>query len=506
MRSCRAKRRLLLTGSPIQNNLDELYNLGNTLFLIILLPSPPPLPPTLQLTHSNSPPLPIYLPLLVSFACPGYFGSLASFRSRYSQPIARGGELGVSDWERKEARAAAEQLRFLLNQIMLRRTQNEILKKVLPPRTDVVIFTGLTPQQERVYDAAAKKILGNVTEHGVLEAAVDKRGGEDDKPEMVLSTLQNLRRICNYAGAVVEATPAPVSAPPPPSRPPPAVQAPVPVSTLSKPSSKFTAPKQVAPPIVTLLAKPVGATSKIDFDVEAFLSTSSKFQILDALLDIVRTHTAEKVVLVSHSTQTLEKVQALLTHRGYESLLLQGNTPIDQRQSLVDRFNRASDPAFCFMLSSKAGGVGINLPGGSRLISLDVDWNPAIDMQAMSRIYREGQKRPTFIYRLCAHGRMEETMLQRQFDKGSLASHAMNEEVDSSSSSSSSSSAPEHDEVAQIAVPKTKQSLKKLVYPRDDDDGNIGKTLTSYEHDDVLRLLEERLRGSGNIHSIILST
>src|SRR5690606_28610616 len=76
---------------------------------------------------------------------------------------------------------------------------------------------------------------------------------------------------------------------------------------------------------------------------------------------------------------------------------------------------------FVFLLSCKAGGVGLNLVGASRLVLFDLDWNPATDSQTVSRIWREGQKRPVFIYRLVMAGTIEEKIYQRQLKKEGLA-------------------------------------------------------------------------------------
>lgn len=78
-----------------------------------------------------------------------------------------------------------------------------------------------------------------------------------------------------------------------------------------------------------------------------------------------------------------------------------------------------------FLLSAKAGGVGLNLTGASRLILYDNDWNPSSDLQAMSRIWRDGQKRTVFIYRLITNGTIEEKIFQRQISKTSLSSCVM---------------------------------------------------------------------------------
>jgi len=135
--------------------------------------------------------------------------------------------------------------------------------------------------------------------------------------------------------------------------------------------------------------------------------------------------------------------------------LLRYRTPGEARQGLVDRFNAAFSDVAVFLLSAKSGGVGLNLIGGSRLILIDPDWNPATDQQAMARIWREGpddriihiqghdfvfpvgltnasrftsrmllhtgQKRPVTIYRLLSAGTIDEKIFQRQLTKSALS-------------------------------------------------------------------------------------
>lgn len=89
----------------------------------------------------------------------------------------------------------------------------------------------------------------------------------------------------------------------------------------------------------------------------------------------------DRVVLVSIYTQTLNILQETCKRYGYSYTRLDGNTPVSQRQQIVDSFNCKFSPAFIFLLSSKAGGVGLNLVGASHLILYDIDWNPATDIQ-----------------------------------------------------------------------------------------------------------------------------
>jgi len=128
--------------------------------------------------------------------------------------------------------------------------------------------------------------------------------------------------------------------------------------------------------------------SKVDIEL------SGKFKVLDLLLAIVRSTSNDKVVLVSNYTQTMDFFEKLCQLRNYGFTRLDGSMAIKKRMKVVDKFN---DPAntneFIFMLSSKAGGCGLNLIGANRLIMFDPDWNPANDMQAMARVWRDGQKK-----------------------------------------------------------------------------------------------------------------
>lgn len=88
-----------------------------------------------------------------------------------------------------------------------------------------------------------------------------------------------------------------------------------------------------------------------------------------------------RVVVVSNYTKTLDLLQDLCVHMGYTFCRLDGQTPTGQRQRLVDGFNSPYSQNFLFLLSSKAGGVGLNLVGASHLVLYDIDWNPANDIQ-----------------------------------------------------------------------------------------------------------------------------
>lgn len=122
--------------------------------------------------------------------------------------------------------------------------------------------------------------------------------------------------------------------------------------------------------------------------------------LLDVILASIKSNTNDKIVLVSNYTQTLDLFEKLCRKRRYSYVRLDGSMTIKKRSKVVDEFNKPDSNQFIFMLSSKAGGCGLNLIGANRLIMFDPDWNPANDEQAMARVWRDGQTKPCFIYRL----------------------------------------------------------------------------------------------------------
>src|SRR5690606_6982514 len=135
-------------------------------------------------------------------------------------------------------------------------------------------------------------------------------------------------------------------------------------------------------------------------------------------------------VLISNYTQTLDLFEKLCRTRNYGCLRLDGTMNVNKRQKLVDRFNDPNGPEFVFLLSSKAGGCGLNLIGANRLVLFDPDWNPAADQQALARVWRDGQKKDCFVYRFIGTGTIEEKIFQRQSHKLSLSSCVVDEKED----------------------------------------------------------------------------
>ncbi|KAL0259333.1 helicase [Diplodia seriata] len=307
---------------------------------------------------------------------PGIFGKLNAFKREFEGPIVRGQQPDASAKDREKGTARYEELDKLSKQFMLRRTA-DILSKYLPPKTEHVLLCRPTAAQAQVY----RSVLASPA----FGAALGSN-------ENALQLINILKQVCN-SPRLLSAT------------------------------KKDESPNPVMAAILESIPSKL-INSK----------ASAKLHVLDGLLHRIKTTTDEKVVLVSHYTSTLDILEELLNSLSYTCLRVDGSTPANKRQDMINKFNNSdANRCFVFLLSAKAGGVGINLIGASRLVLYDIDWNPAHDLQAMARIHRDGQKRPCKIYRLLTMGALDEKIFQRQVTKQGLADSV----IDSKSSSSS---------------------------------------------------------------------
>ncbi|KAJ6499950.1 SNF2 family N-terminal domain-containing protein [Mycena vitilis] len=151
------------------------------------------------------------------------------------------------------------------------------------------------------------------------------------------------------------------------------------------------------------------STRKYLQDNDCYLD-AGKVQTLLRLLDNYREQ-GRKILIFSQFTQILDILQAILKQKDIQFLLLTGSTPVDVRQSLVDEFSE-TESISVFLLSTKAGGMGINLTAASVVIMFDQDFNPHNDRQAQDRAYRIGQKRDVDVIKLISRGTIEEDMLK----------------------------------------------------------------------------------------------
>ncbi|XP_011862218.1 PREDICTED: helicase domino-like isoform X3 [Vollenhovia emeryi] len=148
-----------------------------------------------------------------------------------------------------------------------------------------------------------------------------------------------------------------------------------------------------------------------------------KLQSLDRLLRKLKSG-SHRVLIFTQMTRMLDVLEAFLNFHGHIYLRLDGTTRVDQRQVLMERFN-GDKRIFCFILSTRSGGVGVNLTGADTVIFYDSDWNPTMDAQAQDRCHRIGQTRDVHIYRLVSEKTVEENILKKANQKRLLGDLAI---------------------------------------------------------------------------------
>ena len=131
-----------------------------------------------------------------------------------------------------------------------------------------------------------------------------------------------------------------------------------------------------------------------------------------------------RVLIFTQMTKVLDVLESFLNYHGYTYLRLDGSTKVEQRQVLMERFN-ANAKYFVFILSTRSGGVGINLTGADTVIFYDSDWNPTMDAQAQDRCHRIGQTRDVHIYRLVSERSIEENIIKKANQKRLLGDLAI---------------------------------------------------------------------------------
>ncbi|KAF2219023.1 P-loop containing nucleoside triphosphate hydrolase protein, partial [Elsinoe ampelina] len=310
---------------------------------------------------------------VVDFVNPGFLGKYSSFKKSYQNPILRSRQQGATLEDIEKGEEADADLKQQTGSFILRRTV-DILAKYLPAKTEYVVMCRPTGLQASVYES--------IVASGTLTAAIGHS-------ELNLGLINILKKACN--------SPSLLAAPPQSSSKANVEDEAVNTSVLSDLHTKFSPATLRAP-------------------------SSGKLRVLDSLLLHISKSTLEKVVIMSNYTTTLDVIAPFLSSQSYTFVRLDGSTPTAKRQDMVDSFNNTpASRQFIFLMSTKAGGVGLNLIGASRLVLFDVDWNPALDLQAMGRICRDGQRRACWIYRLVTKGAIEERIFQRQVVKMGLA-------------------------------------------------------------------------------------
>ncbi|KAM8924242.1 chromodomain-helicase-DNA-binding protein 4 [Pelodytes ibericus] len=290
--------KLLLTGTPLQNNLEELFHLLN-------------------------------------FLTPERFNNLEGFLEEFA-------DIAKEDQIKK--------LHDMLGPHMLRRLKADVFKN-MPSKTELIVRVELSPMQKKYY----KFILTRNFE------ALNTRGGGNQVS--LLNVVMDLKKCCNHPYLF--------------------------------PVAAMEAPKM-----------PNGM-----YDGGALIKGAGKLLLLQKMLRRLKDD-GHRVLIFSQMTKMLDLLEDFLEHEGYKYERIDGGITGNMRQESIDRFNAPGAPQFCFLLSTRAGGLGINLATADTVVIYDSDWNPHNDIQAFSRAHRIGQNKKVMIYRFVTRASVEERITQ----------------------------------------------------------------------------------------------
>ncbi|XP_055877074.1 TATA-binding protein-associated factor 172-like [Biomphalaria glabrata] len=363
--------RLILSGTPIQNNVLDLWS-------------------------------------LFDFLMPGFLGTEKQFQVRYGRPILQSREGKSTSKEQEAGALAMEALHRQVLPFILRRLKEDVLQD-LPPKIMQDYFCDLSPLQVELYEDFAKSRAKRSVDETVV-------GGEDMKDKKVsnqgtthiFQALQYLRKLCNHPALVLNST-----HPKYKETMAGLQQQGTNLHDLSH-APKLTALKQLLYDCgigLNNCSTASGSTNQMGVDSVPVVNQHRVllFCQLKSMLDIV-----EKDLLKSHMPSVT-------------FLRLDGTVPAGSRHDIVHRFN--NDPSIdLLLLTTHVGGLGLNLTGADTVIFVEHDWNPMKDLQAMDRAHRIGQKKVVNVYRLITRGTLEEKIMGLQKFKMAVANTVITQE------------------------------------------------------------------------------
>ncbi|CAI9759692.1 unnamed protein product [Fraxinus pennsylvanica] len=287
-----SRHRVLLTGTPLQNNLDELF-------------------------------------MLMHFLDAGKFASLEEFQEEFK------------DINQEEQ---ISRLHKMLAPHLLRRLKKDVMKE-LPPKKELILRVELSSKQKEYYKAILTRNYQILTRKGGAQISL-------------INVVMELRKLCCH-------------------------------------------------PFMLEGVEPEDAN---EFHKQ-LLESSGKLQLLDKMMVKLKEQ-GHRVLIYSQFQHMLDLLEDYCNHKKWQYERIDGKVGGSERQIRIDRFNAKNSTRFCFLLSTRAGGLGINLATADTVIIYDSDWNPHADLQAMARAHRLGQTNKVMIFRLVTRGTIEERMMQ----------------------------------------------------------------------------------------------
>ncbi|KAI2506567.1 Class II histone deacetylase complex subunits 2 and 3 [Fragilaria crotonensis] len=340
LKRLKAQNRLLLSGTPIQNNLDELWSLLN-------------------------------------FVNPTIFDDLSIFQSWFGFKDIGQNTRGATNEEEilleQRKNQTVSKLHEILRPFLLRRIKKDVLLD-MPPKKEVVVYSGLS---------ALQRGYAEMIDKGLLRDQLIAQGIEMGRTLSQTNNQMNHRKNVNH-------------------------------------------PFLFGEPIDAATGSPIGTAHP-----HLLIKASGKFSLLDRMLERLFKD-KHQVLIFSQMTALLNVIEDYLIYRNWKYCRIDGSTNIDERQRQMDVFNlektsgkdggrnEGDDRHFVFLLSTRAGGLGINLTCADTCIIFDSDWNPHQDSQAMDRCHRIGQTRPVAVYRLLTFGSVDIDMMEKALSKKKL--------------------------------------------------------------------------------------
>ncbi|CCF60233.1 hypothetical protein KAFR_0J01680 [Kazachstania africana CBS 2517] len=315
----KTRNRLILTGTPLQNNLPELW-------------------------------------ALLNFVLPKVFNSSKTFEDWFNTPFANTGSQEKLELTEEETLLIIRRLHKVLRPFLLRRLKKEV-EKDLPDKVEKVIKCKLSGLQQQLYQ--------QMLNHNALFFGAGAEGTTKTGIKGLNNKIMQLRKICNHPFVFDE------------------------VEGVINPSRGNT---------------------------DLLYRVAGKFELLDRVLTKFKA-TGHRVLMFFQMTQVMDIMEDFLRMRNLKYMRLDGSTKTEDRTGMLKDFNAPNSEYFCFLLSTRAGGLGLNLQTADTVIIFDTDWNPHQDLQAQDRAHRIGQKNEVRILRLITTDSVEEVILERAMQK-----------------------------------------------------------------------------------------
>ncbi|TGZ79073.1 hypothetical protein EX30DRAFT_321878 [Ascodesmis nigricans] len=297
-----SRNRLLITGTPLQNNLHELW-------------------------------------ALLNFLLPDVFGDSAAFDEWFES-------------QDQDQDVVVQQLHKVLRPFLLRRVKSDVEKSLLPKK-ELNLYIGMSDMQVKWYQKILEKDID----------AVNGAGGKRESKTRLLNIVMQLRKCCNHPYLFDGAEP--------------------------------------GPPYTT---------------GEHLIDNAGKMVMLDKLLKRFKAQ-GSRVLIFSQMSRQLDILEDYCLYREYQYCRIDGTTAHEDRISAIDEYNKEGSEKFIFLLTTRAGGLGINLTTADIVIIYDSDWNPQADLQAMDRAHRIGQTKQVYVFRFITENAVEEKVLERAAQK-----------------------------------------------------------------------------------------